>query len=233
MKEVSGDLLLFLDSDDLLTPRAIERLHQCLVDSEVDVAYGDALLVREGGVKERKVQRPPSSSHVISMLNAAPLTSSALIKKEAINGVRWRESLKRAHEFAFYLDLSLNGATFSYVEYDVLKDRDNAKERITDGGGSSSTVVGIGKVLADTEKKFRKMGVSENKAYDHSLIYIANLLCRQGKLELSKELFDRANRVRVWKRLFRDWNHHIFLTLSAGPKWSSKIYSILRVAKPK
>ncbi|WP_263831188.1 glycosyltransferase family 2 protein [Salinibacter sp.] len=225
MEAASGEFLLFLDSDDLLLSHSVELLHQCLIDNEADVSYGDILLVRGGTKKGRKVQRPPSSSDAVNMLNAAPLTSSALIREEAANEVRWREYLNCAQEFAFFLDLALDGADFSYTQSAVLKDRDRAEERITNENQEYS--VAIGRVLADVEGKFRGLGASENKAYDRSLIYISNLLCRGGHLNLAEDLFRKANWGRVCGSLFQEWSPHLFLTLSVGPKWSSKIYSAL------
>lgn len=224
MEIASGDFILLLDSDDLLTTSSIEVLYRCLSGSEGDVAYGDVLIPNEEQ-KEVKSQRPPSDSWVINMLNAAPLTSSSLIKKKATEDVYWREELNCAQEFAFYLDLSLAGANFSYVNSTVLKVRDHAENRITDKNPNYS--VAIGKVLADVEEKFRRFGASENKAYDRSLIYISNLLCREGHLDLAEDLFRKANWRRVCGSLFQEWSPHLFLTLSVGPKWSSKLYSAL------
>jgi glycosyltransferase involved in cell wall biosynthesis len=229
MEATSGDFLLFLDSDDRLVPNAVALLRRALSEGGHDVAYGDIRLMEGAGHTSRREQCPSSSSHVVNMLNNAPQTSSALIKRNAVASVRWREDLPRAQEFAFFLDLALQGGRFTHVPTVVLRKNQRSERRGISNQQSANYAPTIARILVRREECFRELGVVENWAYDRGLVYYSNLLSRRGALELAEELHHRANLGRVLSSLWQNWSPHIFLTTVLPPRWSARVYTLLGI----
>mgnify|MGYP000081809677 CR=1 FL=1 len=227
MEAASGGFLLFLDSDDRLVPDAVALLRRTLSESGRDVAYGDIQLMEGPGQTRRREQRPSSSSHVVNMLNNAPQTSSALIRRNAVASVRWREDLPRAQEFAFFIDLALEGKQFTYVPTVVLvKDQRPERKGISNRQHEDYAAT-IARILVRREESFRELGVAENRAYDRGLMYHSNLLSRKGALDLAGRLRQRTHLGRVLHSLRRHWSSHVFLTTVLPPRWSARVYTLL------
>jgi glycosyltransferase involved in cell wall biosynthesis len=227
MDAASGDFLLFLDSDDRLVPNAVALLRRTLSESGHDVAYGDIQLMEGQGQTRRREQRPSSSSHVVNMLNNAPQTSSALIRRNAVASVRWREDLPRAQEFAFFLDLALQGVRFTHVPTVVLEKDQRSERRGISNQQSANYAPTIARILIRREESIRNLGLAENRAYDRGLVYHSNLLSRRGALGLAETLRQRAHLGRVLSSLRQHWSSHVFLTTVLPTRWSARVYRLL------
>lgn len=227
MEAASGGFLLFLDSDDRLVPNAVALLRRTLSESGHDVAYGDIQLREGHGQTSRREQRPSSSSQIVNMLNNAPQTSSALMRRTAVASVRWREDLPRAQEFAFFLDLALQEKRFTYLPTILLKKDQRPERRGISNRQDEGYAATIARILLSRENRFRGFGEAENRAYDRGLMYYSNLLSRRGSLGLAKTLRRRAHLGRVMSSLRRNWSSHVFLTTVLPPRWSARVYRLL------
>jgi hypothetical protein len=161
------------------------------------------------------------------MLDNAPLTSSALIKRNAVASVRWREDLPCAQEFSFFLDLALQGKRFIHVTKIVLEKRQNHRGESISGQEGDRYAETIGRVLVSQEPSFREFGFRENRAYDRGLIYYSNLLARRKKFGLAQELRQKAHLGRVLSSLQQRWSVHLFLTTILPPRLSARVYTLL------
>jgi glycosyltransferase involved in cell wall biosynthesis len=222
-----GDFLLFLDSDDVLPRDAINTLRQTIIKEGVDAAYGDVLRVRKNGQNERQRQRPSSASDVVNMQKGAPITSSAMIRQEAIQGVRWREELSCAQEFAFFLDLSLRGVRFAYEPSVVLKKREDPNQDSISGQDDIDYPLTISQILVGVESEIRSLGIPENMQYDRGLVHFAGILHRKGHRDRAKDLFRRAYRGRALRSALQNWRSSVFLPAALTPRWSAILYKTL------
>ncbi len=222
-----GDYLLFLDSDDVLPRDAVNTLRQIITTEGVDAAYGDVLRVRKNSQNERQRQRPLSSSDVVNMQKRAPTTSSAMIRRQAIQGVRWREELSCAQEFAFFLDLSLRGVRFAYEPSVVLKKCEDPNQDSISGQDDIDYPLTISQILIDVESEIRSLGVPENMQYDRGLVHFAGILYRKGYRTEAEELFRKAHRGRALRSALQNWRSSVFLPAALTPRWSAKVYRVL------
>lgn len=227
MEAARGDDLLFLDSDDVLPRDAVNTLRQTITTKGVDAAYGDVLRVRKNGRNERQCQRPSSSSDVVNMQKGAPITSSAMIRQEAIREVRWREELSCAQEFAFFLDLSLRGVRFAYEPTVVLKKHEDPDQDSISGQDDIDYPLTISQILIDVESEVRSLGVPENMQYDRGLVHFAGILYRKGSRTEAEELFRKAHRGRALRSALQNWRTSVFLPAALTPRWSTKVYRVL------
>ncbi len=116
----TGDFLQYLDADDLLAPRKLERQRAALSDSGADVAYGDwtefrcspsGELVTGRGVA-RQIEGDPQVALFTDFWSppAAYLFRRGLV--ERIGG--WRTDLPVIQDARFVLDCALHGGRFVY-----------------------------------------------------------------------------------------------------------------------
>jgi glycosyltransferase involved in cell wall biosynthesis len=227
MEAARGDYLLFLDSDDELHRAALSTLHQTIVTGEVDAAYGDVLVMKQNGQNERRQQRPSSASDVVNMQKGAPITSSAMVRREAVQGVWWREELPCAQEFAFFLDLSLRGVRFSYDPTVVLKKHEDPGQDSISGQDDIDYPLTISRILIDVESEVRSLGIPENIQYDRGLVHFAGILYRKGYRTEAEELFRKSHRGRALWSALQDWRSSVFLPAVLTPQWSAMLYKSL------
>jgi hypothetical protein len=161
------------------------------------------------------------------MQKRAPLTSSALVDEGAVEGVRWREDLPCAQEFAFFLDLALGGAQFSHVPSIVLEKREDSGQSSISTQDTVNYPLTISRILADVEPQIREMGPEENQQYDRGLVHFSGILYRKGNREEADELFQRVHRGRALRSALQDWRLSVFLPALLTPHWNSKIRNLL------
>jgi O-antigen/teichoic acid export membrane protein len=104
-----GEVLIFLDSDDLLTPRCVELVAGAMEQHpEVGVVYGDCYLVDGNGVRlgiysevERTVR--PSGMILPQLAQRCMVNmSSGTARKSYLDGCRYDESLGPAADYDFW-----------------------------------------------------------------------------------------------------------------------------------
>jgi glycosyltransferase involved in cell wall biosynthesis len=116
----SGDLIQYLDADDLLTPGKINVQIKALTEAGADVAYGDwQRLVQRipsefvpGEIVAREMRQQPEIE-LFTDFWCPP--AAYLFRRSIINSVGgWNENLPIIQDARFVLDCALRGAQFVY-----------------------------------------------------------------------------------------------------------------------
>jgi glycosyltransferase involved in cell wall biosynthesis len=122
--QAAGDVLLFLDSDDLLMPNCIDRSLQVLEERpEVDVVYSDCRLIdRAGnqlGVMSQVQPGKRPSGRILAELGYRWFflnISSSSVRRSALRDIEFDESLSSsAEDFEFWRRLAVE-SRFFYVD---------------------------------------------------------------------------------------------------------------------
>lgn len=110
--EASGTYLMFLDDDVRLTKDALVDLSRVLDENhEIDVVYGDMMIVREDGKTEPGIARDFDAQFL--MLRNYIDTSSAMMRREALFRVGgWDETLPKFIDWNLWVRMSKAGVKF-------------------------------------------------------------------------------------------------------------------------
>lgn len=118
LEQASGSWIQYLDADDYLEPRKIERQVEDLQASpqDVDVLYGPVTMQHEGEETPRKEVLPieyPDDPWASLVTWDLPQTGSPLWRREALQDVDgWKENQPVCQEHELYLRLLMAGKTF-------------------------------------------------------------------------------------------------------------------------
>ena len=109
----TGKYILFLDSDDLLHPDAIETLASQMANNDVVLASWqdfnlDNLIVNKV-IYNTNINKNPLLSYLIYK----PTVSTALIKREAL--IMWDQSMKTWDVTNYFLELFINNKKFFFI----------------------------------------------------------------------------------------------------------------------
>ena len=88
--------VMFVDSDDMLNPRALEILHKAIVDTDSDIAYSNILRQLKDGT-DYLIDVTNKASHAISWCSGKLYKISFLIK----NKIRFRDDLRLNEDIYF------------------------------------------------------------------------------------------------------------------------------------
>ena len=116
--KASGDVLYYLNADDLALPGAFEQVSMAFArHPECDVIYGDGIIIDSDGLETRKVRSTPGFSAYRYVIGGAVLLQQAtFIRRSAFEKVGGFNAKNRTcwdGELAF--DLSRAGARFRHV----------------------------------------------------------------------------------------------------------------------
>ena len=102
-----GEYIAFLDDDDIYYPVKLAKLVNFLINNpEIDLAFGKVM--RNNGILLKPLIRYPktfSKDFNAKVMNYIH-TASSLIRRSALEDVKFRESLNRYQDLQFYLELS-------------------------------------------------------------------------------------------------------------------------------
>ena len=124
LKQITGDYLLFVDSDNFINKDHIEILLRELKKHNVDIAYCQLWNFEEN----HDVLRTDLEFSLEKELVGNLIDMSSLVKKSIIDSAKFDESLKNLEDYDFWLNLILrNNAKAYFVEetklnYRVIKD---------------------------------------------------------------------------------------------------------------
>jgi glycosyltransferase involved in cell wall biosynthesis len=129
IEEARGELIAFLDGDDIWLPEYLESQVWFLEKNNYDLVYSDAVLF--GGSPQdgtNYMLNAPSEGEVnfesLLDLRCNVITSGTIVKKEKVAEVGMFEWEKvRAHDFILWLKLAKNGAKIGYQKKILLKYR--------------------------------------------------------------------------------------------------------------
>lgn len=134
----TGQFIQYLDADDLLAPRKLERQINALHASGAEVAYGDWRELRQdadgGSVPGRAIRRRITGDPEIALFTDFWCPPAAyLFRRTIVEHVgAWNEDLPIIQDARFVLDCALHGARFVYCPGEAAYYRVHA-------GGSVST----------------------------------------------------------------------------------------------
>jgi glycosyltransferase involved in cell wall biosynthesis len=122
----SGQYLLFLDSDDLLLPRALER-ESAYLDArpDVDVVYTDGYFCDADGqnlsriASARPVHRPENILEDLVTSNVILACHSAMVRRAALDTVGppyFDPELRGTEDADLWVRLAAHGCTFAYLD---------------------------------------------------------------------------------------------------------------------
>lgn len=163
--EAKGDLLAFIDADDLWEPRFLETLVELLDRSGYDVMYSDALMFGEGLYAGQKFsERAPSEGEVTfeslvearcNILMSATLARRQSVVEAGLFPEREIGESGRAQDFILWLRMALRGCKFGYVP-DTL-----ARYRIQTDSLSGDSVQRVQREIDALRKIARDQDLSE------------------------------------------------------------------------
>ena len=228
-----GELLAFLDGDDIWYPEFLESQVKFLETSNYDLVYTDADLFGESGLNgQTYMQTSPSSGKAnfesLLDLKCNVITSGTIAKKQLVVNAGMFETEKvRAHDFHLWLRMAKQGAKIGYQKKVLLK------YRIRLDSLSGNSVQRIQREI-DVYKRVSRMielnEAQQNIIQKHLTRLEADIEIETGKIFLLEENFEAA------RKSFEKANKHhksnslraIILLTKISPRLLLKLYKFRR-----
>lgn len=195
LRMANGDLIAFLDADDMWLPTYLEEQLAFMQRTDADLVYCDALLLGDSRVAGRsfmEIQPPrgPVTPENLLAVNVTLLTSAVLArKKPVLEAGLFDESIRRGHDFELWLRLAKCGARFEYQSKVLVQ------HRIVESGLSGDVISQLQRTLTvlETIKKQGELTATEHAALQINMDRtLAELALEHGKQKLLGRDFDGA-----------------------------------------
>lgn len=230
LRAAAGELVAFLDADDLWLPNFLEKQIDLLKRSNADFVYADALLTGNAPLSGRTfMQVQPSRGEVtpesLLAVDVTVLTSTVLARKQPIIEVGlFNESVKRGHDFELWLRLAKHGVRFAYQD-DVL-----AHHRIIESSLSGDTISQLQRTLSVLEVigKREDLSAGEQAALQFNRNRtLGELALEDGKSRLIAGDFPGAREgFRKARQLHGGWKLRLVCAgMSLTPELLRRVYS--------
>jgi glycosyltransferase involved in cell wall biosynthesis len=130
----TGDILAYLNSDDLLEMDAAQKAVQAFLDSpDTDIVYGDTTVIDEKGNTMRLFHSEPFDIHTVFKTWFDPIRQpSAFIRKsvrDQFGGMD--ESFQFCADFEYWIRIAAGGAHFLYIPDLLSRTREHADAKST------------------------------------------------------------------------------------------------------
>jgi len=206
-----GDVIAFLDADDVWLPEFLESQTKFLDENNYEMVYADAYLFGDSYVKAKTFMEDAPSSGVadfdaILSIRCNVITSGTIVKKQNLLDVGMFETEKiSAHDFILWLKLAKNGTQIGYQKIPLLK------YRVLLGGLSGNLVqrslreieafrrVLESMKLDDNQRRLVEQRI-ENAEAEIDIIHGKSLLL-QKQFEKAENYFEKANLIKKSKKL--------------------------------
>ncbi|MGI8669215.1 MAG: glycosyltransferase family 2 protein [Aridibacter sp.] len=190
-----GELIAFLDGDDVWLPNYLESQIKFLEANKLDMVYANAELIGDNFLKANTyMETTPSNGEVntISLLNAAcnVLTSGTVLRKRVLEKNNLFDTdANGIEDFELWFRLAKNGTRIGYQKKVLLKHRVGTN-------GLSGCNIKRGernvRVLNFIKNKYW-LALKEKKVWKHQMEFSqAELELEKGKVHLIKENYDKA-----------------------------------------
>ena len=230
LRSASGELVAFLDGDDLWSPTYLEEQVKFIKSSGRDLVYADALIIGDSPLAGRTfMETAPSEGEVTarSLLNATcnVITSGVLARKQPIlaSGL-FDETLRNSHDFDLWVRLAKQGARLTFQRKVLLQ------YRCHDNSLSGDSINNVVRQLRVYEKARRSYDLTPEESADVSRMVEnlqAELELETGKMHLLNKNFAEA-RISLTKanRHYRKLKlSFLILLLHISPRLAMNIYS--------
>ena len=133
LARASGRWVAWLNADEFYLPGALRTLVTEAERRGVDVVYGDAAFVDAEGRLRRLAPQHRFSARVLAEYGCYISSCAVLIRREALEGVRFDVDAHRRMDWDLYMGLAERGARFRHVDFPVAAFREH-DERVTASG---------------------------------------------------------------------------------------------------
>ena len=113
----TGDIIGYVNSDDILLPRAVSEIVEAFkFDPRTDVLFGNALEIDSNGNTIQKVKSTPWSTQAHAYQTAVTVQPSTFIKRSIIrHDLKFNTNNTTCWDDEFLVDLSLSNAKFKQI----------------------------------------------------------------------------------------------------------------------
>lgn len=236
IENARGELIAFLDGDDVWLPEFLDRQIKALDERSLDMIYCDALLFGEHrGKSNTYMEKAPSKGAVTpeTLIDARcnVITSGTVIKKQKIAEAGFfNPTAMRTEDFELWFSLAKRGVRIGFQRDVLLKYRvrrtglsgDSIKE--TERTVRSLEIITARNQLTEAEEKLRRRQIRFAEAH-HELAKGKYYLARENYGEAARH-FAVANKIDPTLKLSIV---NIFLRLA--PKTTLKLFKKFRAAE--
>lgn len=231
-----GELLAFLDGDDIWFPNYLDSQVNFLEKENLEMIYCDALLFGEPLSEGKNYsQNAPSSGECTaeSLISGKcnVITSGTVVqKRKLVEHNMFDTKTERTEDFDLWFRLAKNGTKIGYQTEVLLK------YRVRIGGLSGTNVERAVRSLAAfrlVDKKYH-LTTQEKKALKEKLIACeAEYELEQGKLYLTQGEFGKARKhLAQANKFYRKMKlYAVILLLSVNPKLAQNLFRRMRPAE--
>jgi len=110
----TGELILFLDGDDIISPDYLEKM-TLVIAGGADIAYPDIYFFGDSGKKLSTLTEPVNPS-MVEKMKKLPIPVTCLMKREVYEKVGGFEKWEVMEDLDFWLNAMSNGYTFGKAE---------------------------------------------------------------------------------------------------------------------
>lgn len=231
-----GELLAFLDGDDVWLPDYLERQVNFLEKEQLEMVYCDAILFGEPFSEGSKFSDSAPSigdCSAESLINGKcnVITSGTVVKKDKLAAFNMFDTkTQRTEDFDLWFRLAKNGTKIGYQTKVLLK------YRVRISGLSGNNVERAARSLSAfrlVDKKYH-LTPKEKKALTEKIISCeAEYELEQGKLYLTQGEFEKARKhLAEANKIYRKLKlYAVILLLSVNPRLARNIFKKMRPAE--
>ncbi len=228
LRAARGELVAFLDADDLWLPNYLEQQLKFFHEQDCDLVCADALVFGDSPDAGRTYMTavmgtaPPAGAVSFLELVSAErslITSGVIARRELIFEVGlFDEALRNAQDFDLWLRLARHGARLAYHRQVLLRYRSRLNSLTGDATNSLNREL---RVLDKIERSYN-LTPAESRVVAPVIrsrqailqFELAKLLLARGDVELARAAFSKADNCRrTWKTQVALW----FSQLAPGP----------------
>ena len=228
-----GELLAFLDGDDVWFPEYLESQTQFLLKNGLDLVYSDALIFGGSAADGTNFMLKAPSEGMVDFkslldLRCNLITSGTLVRKQKVLDAGMFEWERvRAHDFVLWLKLARNGSKIDYQKKVLLKYRVRIKSLTGDSIQNIKREINVFNRLPG----IFELSQEEQEIKDKHLQRLnAALEIEKGKTLLLQKDFSRAREAfQSGNSYYRSIKYRfIILTLSISPNLLLYFFRFLR-----
>jgi glycosyltransferase involved in cell wall biosynthesis len=165
---MSGDFFCFLDADDYLPPGSLEyRINKLIKDPDIEYLDGKIEIYDQHLIKKLDHWQPAFQGNPLTPLlnisNICFFSPSWMIRRNPDKTYTFHENLKHGEDLLFFIELSLDGGKYDYIEESILLYRKGHVSAMTDLKGLEigyhyifNTIIQFSDITADQVRIFKR-----------------------------------------------------------------------------